>query len=505
VLLDVHDVALGHTTKMRWNDEDKWIFSEEIWRMQGSWNNGQSCYRCTFPDQYARTNQVRHPRAVYLREAEILPELDTWLTKALDPIHLPATIEDLAVGQHEAISPALVSLREEIDQCNRQLAQYRATLDSGGDPAVVGQWITETQAKKLAADARLRAATGTRAEPARMSKEQITATVNAIRELMQALRHATTEDKAAIYAGLSLHLTYNPGPRTVTARAEVGQTCTKGSCPRPELNHSPMLSLWPMTLGFIGRSNGQMAASNKHLDSTAGQAWIQAATTASVILLAVIAAAVSYGHMHALALRHGEGAWASALIPLSVDGMIVPASMSLLLDSRLGRRGGVLPWALLVTGALASLAANIAAAEPDLAGRVIAAWPSFALTASYELLMRQIRQSAAARTVPAAAAMPANAAEPEASGLVPDAMPSSAPAGAVPVVVPGLGDEVSVGGAGEGGRVLQRRAWQWALANRRPDGSLPAGAELAREFRRSARWGRLVKNAGLAGQLGAGM
>jgi site-specific DNA recombinase len=29
VLLDVHDVALGHTTKMRWNDRGKWIYSEE--------------------------------------------------------------------------------------------------------------------------------------------------------------------------------------------------------------------------------------------------------------------------------------------------------------------------------------------------------------------------------------------------------------------------------------------------------------------------------------------
>jgi hypothetical protein len=102
---------------------------------------------------------------------------------------------------------------------------------------------------------------------------------------------------------------------------------------------------------------------------TPGEAWIQAATTVSVVVLAAIAAVVSYGHMHALALEHGQGAWASAMIPLSVDGMIVASSMSLLLDSRLGRRGGVLPWALLITGALASLAANIAAAEPSLAGR----------------------------------------------------------------------------------------------------------------------------------------
>ena len=51
----------------------------------------------------------------------------------------------------------------------------------------------------------------------------------------------------------------------------------------------------------------------------------------------------------------------------------------------------------------------------------------------------------------------------------------------------------------EGGRVLQRRAWQWALANRRPDGSLPTGTEVARRVRRSQRWGRLqVTNTGLA-------
>jgi hypothetical protein len=98
---------------------------------------------------------------------------------------------------------------------------------------MVGQWITETQARELAADARLRAATGsTRPAPARMTKAQITATINAITDLMQALRNAATEDKAEIYAGLNLQLTYNPGERIVAVQAGIGQTCTKGSCPR---------------------------------------------------------------------------------------------------------------------------------------------------------------------------------------------------------------------------------------------------------------------------------
>ncbi|MGI8449942.1 MAG: hypothetical protein ACR2MP_22730 [Streptosporangiaceae bacterium] len=65
------------------------------------------------------------------------------------------------------------------------------------------------------------------------------------------------------------------------------------------------------------------------------------------------------------------------------------ASTTLLAESRSGGRGGMLPWALLAAGSVASLAANVAVAEPTATGRVIAAWPSFALIASYELLMRR--------------------------------------------------------------------------------------------------------------------
>lgn len=60
------------------------------------------------------------------------------------------------------------------------------------------------------------------------------------------------------------------------------------------------------------------------------------------------------------------------------------ASATLLAESRAGRGGAALPWALLVAGSVASLAANVAIAEPTLTGRVIAAWPSFALKASWE-------------------------------------------------------------------------------------------------------------------------
>ncbi len=102
--------------------------------------------------------------------------------------------------------------------------------------------------------------------------------------------------------------------------------------------------------------------------------WIRWTTIGCVALLALIAGTVSYLHMHLLVARHGQPGWAAALTPLSVDGMIVAASTTLLADSRSRRKGGALPFALPVAGSVASLAANVAVAEPTMIGRVIAAW-----------------------------------------------------------------------------------------------------------------------------------
>jgi Protein of unknown function (DUF2637) len=201
-------------------------------------------------------------------------------------------------------------------------------------------------------------------------------------------------------------------------------------------------------------------------------------------MLALIAGTVSYLHMHALVALHGQPGWVAALTPLSVDGMIVAASTTLLADSRSGSRGGVLPWALLVVGSAASLAANVAVAEPTATGRVIAAWPSFALIAAYELLMRQVRRNA--------------------TGLVAQQQRSSGTKRArqVPTTAP-LADARQARSALRrrgSGRDIQRQAWQWAHANRAENGTLPSGKEIARQYGRHERWGRLVKRAGMAGQ-----
>ncbi|WP_279508657.1 DUF2637 domain-containing protein [Actinomadura sp. KC06] len=57
-------------------------------------------------------------------------------------------------------------------------------------------------------------------------------------------------------------------------------------------------------------------------------------TTISVIVLAGIAAVLSYKHMYMLVREYGETSWTAALLPVSLDGMIAVSSMTLLGDSR---------------------------------------------------------------------------------------------------------------------------------------------------------------------------
>jgi hypothetical protein len=92
-----------------------------------------------------------------------------------------------------------------------------------------------------------------------------------------------------------------------------------------------------------------------------------------------------------LAVVAGEG-WRSWLLPVSVDGLAVAASMTMLVRRRAGLPAGALAWAALLLGLGASLAANVAAADPTVAGRLVAAWPPVALLLAYELLMQQVGQ-----------------------------------------------------------------------------------------------------------------
>jgi site-specific DNA recombinase len=279
VLIDVNDVGLGHTTKQTWNDPDKWVWSDqrvhepliddETFRgaqglrrakdandersprrtprpyalrgivrcgicgrkMQGSWNHDRPHYRCTFLSQYAATNKVNHPPAVYVREDQLLPELDVWLSGLFSRQALPQTVRELEAAQGDEPRPNEAAQRE-IAECDARLRQHRAALEAGADPVIVTGWINETQARRAVPEARLRKPTGRR----RMTHEEITRLVTALGDVMRVLRDADPADKAEVYSRLGLKLTYHPGGKRVIAEVRPDLGVYVRECPRGDLN-----------------------------------------------------------------------------------------------------------------------------------------------------------------------------------------------------------------------------------------------------------------------------
>ncbi|MEV6370415.1 zinc ribbon domain-containing protein [Micromonospora musae] len=69
-------------------------------RMIGSFNNDRNNYRCNYPAEYADANRIAHPRSLYVREDDILEQLDPWLARALSPGRLTETVQAMADAQH---------------------------------------------------------------------------------------------------------------------------------------------------------------------------------------------------------------------------------------------------------------------------------------------------------------------------------------------------------------------------------------------------------------------
>lgn len=268
ILIDVHDVSLGYTTKLKWNEREDWVWSEapahtpiiplEVFsqvedlmasrgrnrkgvpdkahkckhpyqlrtrlfcgvcerRMQGQWTNGFPYYRCRYPQEYALANEIDHPRNVYLKEEYVVPELDAWLGREFGHERLNLTIAAMAESQQdETRSAEERNLNVEIEACQRKLKQYREALDGGTEPSVVMPWINEVEADRRAAEVKLKRL-GPPSE--RLDEETIEQMVRELGEIVGVLEKADPEDKADLYEALGLRLTYEPDSKKV--RAEV--------------------------------------------------------------------------------------------------------------------------------------------------------------------------------------------------------------------------------------------------------------------------------------------
>lgn len=145
--------------------------------------------------------------------------------------------------------------------------------------------------------------------------------------------------------------------------------------------------------------------------------WERPVTLLSVGVVAAVAAVVSYAHMYEVAEFAGEG-WRAVLLPLSVDGLVVAASLAAWQAKRRDEPVPGMTALSLTVGLLVSVAANVAVpflpetpeALPGGFSAVVAAWPAVALALAFEQLLK-LRASAADAAASDAAAVPEGAAE----------------------------------------------------------------------------------------------
>jgi hypothetical protein len=177
------------------------------------------------------------------------------------------------------------------------------------------------------------------------------------------------------------------------------------------------------TLGRIAAAETAGMTATAGEPAASGDRAIRALAGGVVLAVAAFAAIVSYSHIYDLGRAHGQAGTAARLLPLSVDGLIVAASLVMLLEARAGRSAPPLARVMLGLGVAATIAANVAfGAAYGLTGAVISAWPAVAFIGAAELLLTNIRRI---RPVPATTntqvAVPAISARADEVVLVPEA------------------------------------------------------------------------------------
>ena len=139
-----------------------------------------------------------------------------------------------------------------------------------------------------------------------------------------------------------------------------------------------------------------------------GDRVIRFTTAAVVCAVAAFAAVVTYSHIYGLGRAHGQDGTAARLLPLSVDGLILAASLVLLHEARNGRDAPGLARFMLWLGIGATIGANIAyGAGYGLLGALISAWPAVAFIGAVEIAMQQVRRARGPRAATSGPAVPA--------------------------------------------------------------------------------------------------
>lgn len=108
--------------------------------------------------------------------------------------------------------------RSQLAECDTKLARHRAALEAGADPTIVTGWIAEVEAERRRILSALKQhAPGDR----RLTREEITAMVQQLGDIIDVLREADLADRAEVYQQLGLRLTYHPDERKVRVQSSL--------------------------------------------------------------------------------------------------------------------------------------------------------------------------------------------------------------------------------------------------------------------------------------------
>jgi regulator of protease activity HflC (stomatin/prohibitin superfamily) len=174
---------------------------------------------------------------VYLREADLVAKLDGWLNRLVGPANIEATCRALANAHLDPTGDAqLHAARQNLAECQRKLARYRAALEAGGDPAVVNQWIAEITQQRAAAEHKLRELRTAHQQD--LDPAQVRALLEEVGDLAAALASADPAQRAQLYQELGISGLYQPASRMVMVTANPGVR-RRSTCRRADWNTTP--------------------------------------------------------------------------------------------------------------------------------------------------------------------------------------------------------------------------------------------------------------------------
>jgi hypothetical protein len=163
-VVDVDDVALGYETKMCWSPTDEWIWSQDL-------------------------------------------------------VHEPIVTIETFEAARAMFNASKRSQRRTPTQGRTYLLAGGARLvgcgPRNGDLATVAQWIAEVERKRRSLQTQL----GEEVQSDRLTKSQLRALVEALRDMTRALATADADDKAALYTELGVSFTFHTEESRVTVQA----------------------------------------------------------------------------------------------------------------------------------------------------------------------------------------------------------------------------------------------------------------------------------------------